>query len=458
MSLFLYDTRTRSKRLFSPINKNQINLYVCGPTVYDRPHLGNARSIVVFDLLYRLLKHLYPSVCYVRNVTDVDDKIIRAAQAKKCTIETLTTNVLHAFHQDIKSLGVLPPTHEPKATEHITQMIQAIENLIQKGFAYSAEGHVMFHVKHYNNYGLLSGKRKEDQRAGARVTIASYKKSPEDFILWKPAKNTEPRWDSPWGYGRPGWHIECSAMSRHYFSLPFDIHGGGQDLIFPHHENEIAQSCCAYDTHVLANFWVHNGILVVEGDKMSKSLGNFLTISEALSKWSGDVIRWALLSAHYRQPLDWKEEILIQTEKNLNRIKKTVACSEKTTLDSLVVDPFVLAALQDDMNTPKAFARLSVLANNVRKEKNLKKQKQAIHILRNTLAFLGFNSFMQEQHLEKSEKKEVSLSPYLNDLIEKRKKAREQKDFRQADELRKELLSHGIVIKDTPSGTSWEKI
>ena len=507
-ALYLYDTKAREKRLFAPIAADKVQMYVCGPTVYDRAHLGNARSVVVFDVLYRVLLLHYPDVCYVRNITDVDDKIIEAAAQKKISIRDLTQKTLTFFHQDMASLGVLPPTLEPKATAYIPEMIAMIERLVEKGFAYVADAHVMFHVKQYKEYGALSGKSVVTQKAGARVGVEAYKKSPEDFVLWKPSAADEPGWDSPWGYGRPGWHIECSAMSDALLDVPFDIHGGGQDLVFPHHENERAQSCCALDKEELARFWLHNGFLVVEGDKMSKSLGNFFTVENLLQKWDGEVIRWALLSAHYKKPLDWSENLLLQAKKSLDALYSVLAkghslgeevshgppsgarkhvfgpqtdvfyeaqseASLKTFLSFKATHASDLkdqkkgkerqqaffGALLDDLNTPKAFSELHALIAAFHKASSIEEQKKIVSMLSASAFMLGFGTKDPQEWFHAGAVDAFKITEAeIEKLIAQRQEARLQKNFKQADAVRQQLLDQKVVLEDSPQGTTWRRL
>ena len=356
-NLLLTNSLTRKKEIFKPINPKKISLYACGPTVYDSPHVGNARSLVVFDVLYRILKVLYGSnVTYVRNITDVDDKIIEASHKNKMSIEEITNNVTNVFHENCKSLNCLEPSIEPKATEHIKGMIEMTTSLISKGFAYENRGHVYFSVNSFKDYGKLSNKNLNELKAGTRIEISELKKNPFDFVLWKPSKNDDPGWDSPWGRGRPGWHLECSVMSEKYLGKNFDIHGGGLDLIFPHHENEIAQSCSNNNTKSFANYWVHNGFVTINREKMSKSLGNVITISNAINKYSGQVVRLALLSAHYSQPLDWNDKLLNNQQNTLDKWYNIYSEKEENISE---VDEVLL----DDINTPGYIAKLHDLYN-----------------------------------------------------------------------------------------------
>ncbi|MGB2167431.1 MAG: cysteine--tRNA ligase, partial [Candidatus Puniceispirillales bacterium] len=381
-ALRFYNTLSRQKDIFSPIDPDHIRLYVCGPTVYDRIHIGNARPVVVFDVLARLLRYYYPRVTYVRNITDVDDKINTRAAERGIAIRALTDETTAQFHADCTALGALPPDHEPRATDHIDDMITMIETLIARGHAYVAEGHVLFDVPSFPAYGKLSGRSTDELRAGARVEVAPYKKSAMDFVLWKPSDPDTPGWDSPWGRGRPGWHIECSAMSRAYLGEEFDIHGGGLDLIFPHHENEICQSCAAHDHSHMAHYWMHNGYVTVSGEKMSKSLGNFVTMADLLDTTRGEIIRHSLLQAQYRGPLDFSLHALKESEAALNGLYRAV---EDITLDmTSPVDDKFLDALADDLNTPLALSRLHQLASMVNRG-----QKDAQPVLKRSAAMLG---------------------------------------------------------------------
>lgn len=432
MELSLYNSLTRKKEKFTPLHSGKVGLYACGPTVYDRAHIGNARAVVVYDLLFRLLRHIYgeSNVTYVRNITDVDDKINAAAIANKETIQSLTRRVTQWFHDDMAELGNLPPTHEPRATQYIPQMINLIEKMIANGSAYASQGHVLFDVTKSPHYGCLSGRVIEEQKAGARIEVESYKKNPGDFVLWKPTPaGDDPSsvFDSPWGKGRPGWHIECSAMSTDLLGHSFDIHGGGADLKFPHHENEIAQSCGAfgYKPEEFAKFWVHNGFVTVNGEKMSKSLGNFTTVHDLLEKGiSGEVIRFALLSAKYSEPLDWNDKLIHDAQKLTSRLGRA---AENATDDGKI-DNEILAALLDDMNTPKAIARLLVLDNPA----DLKKSAAMLGLLQNTAT--------------------AEVPAEITSLAEARLAARKSKNFAEADRLRAEISKHGYVVEDKADG------
>lgn len=435
--LFLTNTKIGIKEQFNPIDGKNVRMYVCGPTVYDFAHIGNARSAVNFDILYRTLKTIYENVTYVRNVTDIDDKIINECVKKNVSAKELTNEMIANYQQDIKYLNVLPPTIEPKATDHLNEMISMIETLIKKGFAYESEGQVLFSVDAYKNYGCISSKKSlDDLNAGSRIYVESYKKSPNDFILWKPEKNLKFGFDSPFGYGRPGWHIECSAMSMKYLGTPFDIHGGGIDLLFPHHENENAQSCCYSDSLNMANFWVHNGHLSVDSQKMSKSLGNFITVRELSKNYSSAVLRLALISTHYRKPLNWSDDLLEMSRQTIMRWSQIPKSDHLQTKN-----PEILEILYDDLNTPRAIALIHDLANSYFK----KKSEETAFKFHDCLSLLGI-SFEEETVGEK-----------ILDLIEKRSIAKKNKDFKAADLIREKLLGLGISLKDTKDGTTWKK-
>ncbi len=435
MSLTLYNTLTRRKEAFAPIDPANVRMYVCGPTVYDHAHIGNARPVIVFDLLYRMLRHEYGAehVTYVRNITDVDDKINARAAEEGISIRKLTERTTAQFHADIAALGVLPPSHEPRATEHIAGMIDIISTLIERGHAYAAEGHVLFHVPSMKGYGKLSGRSLDEMVAGARVEVAPYKKDAMDFVLWKPSPADLPGWESPWGRGRPGWHIECSAMSAAHLGERFDIHGGGIDLIFPHHENEIAQSRCAFGTDVMATVWMHNGFLQVEGQKMSKSLGNFITIHELLADWPGEVLRLNMLRTHYRQPIDWTLKGLEESAKMLGG---WFAGGPDVAAEFA---PDVLAALRDDLNTPQAIAEMHQLAD-----------------ARSSLAAMGFKGDLTDPRASKVDRAQVET------MIGQRIAARDARNWAESDRIRDALVAMGIQLKDSKDPrtgelvTTWE--
>ena len=440
MSLRLYNTLTRSKEDFTPLDPKNVRMYVCGPTVYDYAHIGNARPVIVFDVLFRLLRQIYGAdhVTYVRNITDVDDKINAKAREEGVSIREVTERTTKQFHADIAALGVLPPTVEPRATEHIAEMIAIIEKLIANGHAYAADGHVLFNVPSMKDYGQLSRRSLDEMLAGARVDVAPYKRGDMDFVLWKPSDETTPGWDSPWGRGRPGWHIECSAMSWKHLGEVFDIHGGGIDLVFPHHENEIAQTRCAFGRNVMANVWMHNGFLQVEGQKMSKSLGNFLTINELLADWPGDVLRFNMLRTHYRQPIDWTLKSLEESWRTLEGFFNNAGAVHAEA--GKIAAP-VLEALTDDLNTPKAIAELHALD-----------RPGAQNALGETLKALGFTGNLT------SPKAETAVdAAAVNALITARLDARKAKNWAESDRIRDELATMGIAIKDNKDGTtSWE--
>jgi len=441
----LSNSLTRTVEPFTPLDPAHVKMYVCGPTVYARPHIGNARSVVVYDVLYRLLKHDYETagggkVTFVRNITDVDDKINAAAVERGITIQALTSEVTAQFHADMGALNCLKPTVEPRATEHIAQMIALIERLIAGGFAYAAQGHVLFRVQKDPNYGQLSRRSVKDMIAGARVEVAPYKEYAGDFVLWKPASEKDDassKFDSPWGVGRPGWHIECSAMSEAHLGKNFDIHGGGADLMFPHHENEIAQSTCGNPGSHYAKYWVHNGFLTVEGEKMSKSLGNFITVHDLLEKGvKGEVIRLALMSARYNEPFDWSQKLLDDSEKMLNRLYRK---SPESRVQS-PVNAEILEALRDDLNTPKALAILQTL------------EDEALLASAN---FLGLLQQTPDGWFKGDSAGEDTL--WIEVQIEARNAAKKARDFAQADSIRDLLKAKGIILEDSASGTSWRR-
>jgi len=448
VSITLYNTLSRQKELLTPIDPKNVRLYVCGPTVYDYAHIGNARPVIVFDVLYRLLRHVYGQehVTYVRNITDVDDKINERARQENIDIRELTERTNAQFQADMNALNSLAPNVQPRATEHIKEMQALISTLIEKNFAYEADGHVLFHVPAMPTYGKLANRSLDEMEAGARVEVASYKKDPMDFVLWKPSSQEEPGWASPWGQGegrgRPGWHIECSAMAWKHLGEVFDIHGGGVDLVFPHHENEIAQSCCAHGHERMANVWMHNGYLQVEGEKMSKSLGNFITVNDVLKDWPGEVARLAMLMTHYRQPINWTVKNLKEAQKTLSTWYDVVGnLSDGDPSNAL--DETVVSALMDDLNTPKAIANLHQLKD---KPASLKASAGLMGLLPST------QSAWQEMT-----KVEAALDDNtIQAAIEARLAARANKDWAEADRIRDELLEQGIVLKDGPEGTSWE--
>ena len=454
-SFVFYNSLTRVKESFVPLRSDHVRIYACGPTVYNVAHIGNARMAVVFDLLARLLRTLYPRVTYVSNITDVEDKIMEAAKASGTSIETLTRKYENIYNDDMAALGVIRPDIQPRATEHIPEMIDLIRALIAQNHAYEVEGHVLFHVPSFSNYGGLSGRSRDDQIAGARVEIAPFKRDPADFVLWKPSTPEQVGWDSPWGRGRPGWHIECSAMSEKHLGLPIDIHGGGADLKFPHHENEIAQSCCAHGNHDLASFskyWMHNGFVTVEGEKMSKSLGNFTTAQDLLNKGvAGEVIRYALLSAHYRQPLDWTEQGLMNAQKSLDKFYRILNDLGEIPDDNTGVSDDILDALCDDLNSPKAYAELNALAKKA-SESRSSADKTRFKKSAQLMGFLTANPVDWFQHGVQQSSVDVA---WVQGLIAERVEAKKAKNFARADAIRQELSDAGIAIEDTADGTKW---
>ena len=448
MSLRLYNTLTRQKEEFVPIDPANVRMYVCGPTVYDYAHIGNARPVIVFDVLFRLLRHLYgpDHVTYVRNITDVDDKINARAKEEGVSIRDLTERTAKQFHADIAALGVLPPTVEPRATEHIAEMIAIIEKLIAKGCAYVADGHVLFDVPSMKDYGQLSRRSLDEMVAGARVDVAPYKRGDMDFVLWKPSDEGTPGWASPWGRGRPGWHIECSAMSWKHLGEVFDIHGGGIDLVFPHHENEIAQSRCAFHAPVMAHTWMHNGFLQVEGEKMSKSLGNFVTIRDVLADWPGEVVRLNMLRTHYRQPIDWTVAGLREAQKTLDHWYDLTA---EATVGFLCAD--ALDALTDDLNTPKALAALHELRSEA-----VRGAKPAAACLKASAQLLGLLQTTAEAWASFRPASVGFDERKVANLVEQRTAARKARNFAESDRIRDQLAAMGVVLKDSKDGTTWE--
>ncbi len=460
MTIQLTDTLTRRKEIFAPLDPKNVRFYVCGPTVYDLAHIGNARPVVVFDVLFRLLRHVYGEghVTYARNITDIEDKIIKAAEESGEPIDALTARTAKAFHEDMAALGALEPTVEPRATAHIPQMIALIERLIENGHAYAADGHVLFSVPSMPDYGRLSGHNRDELVAGARVEVAPYKKDPADFVLWKPSTPEQPGWESLWGRGRPGWHIECSAMSAEHLGETFDLHGGGQDLIFPHHENEIAQSRCANPEAGFARFWVHNGYVVVEGEKMSKSLGNFFTVRQLLEEgFPGEAIRMTLLSGHYRQPLDVTREKITNFKHWLDRLYGTLRKVQNIPPHPEFLRPsrFVLTELENDLNTWGAITALNYLGDLLNQdETDLDRSVHKAELLASGELLgllqqdpeLWFHGAVGETEVAEIER-----------LIDARAAARKARDFAEADRIRDELKAKGIVLEDTPQGTIWKR-
>ncbi len=433
----LYDTMTRAKRVFAPADPKRVTMYVCGPTVYNRAHIGNARPAVVFDVLARLLRHVHgsDSLVYARNITDVDDKIIAAAEAEGVAPSAITERYERCYREDMGALGVRPPTIAPRATRHVRPMIEMIARLIESGHAYEAQGHVLFHVPSDPDYGALGRRDREAMIAGARVEVAAYKKDPADFVLWKPSPEGVIGWESPWGRGRPGWHIECSAMIAAHLGETIDIHGGGLDLVFPHHENEIAQSRCAHHGAPLARYWVHNGFLsMAGGEKMSKSLGNVVTVAELLARGhKGETLRLALLSAHYRQPLEWSEALIAQSKATLDRLYRSV-----TGAGEAAPDDGVVAALADDLNTPLALSRLAAIEDG--------------EVLRASARLLGLLEDGPDEWFRGG-----ADDARIEALIAARGQARQRRDFAEADRIRDELAAEGVILEDGPNGTTWRR-
>ena len=458
MVLKIHNTLTGTKEIFKPVDESHVRVYACGPTVYNFAHIGNARMAVANDLLINVLRTQFKKVTYVSNITDIDDKIIEAAHELNEPIKNLTTKYTKIYNEDMGYLNVQLPDVQPRATDHIKEMIELITKLIDSGNAYEKNGHVLFHVPSYSKYGVLSKRNRDEQIAGSRVDVAPFKKDPADFILWKPSPDPMPGWESPWGFGRPGWHLECSAMSEKTLGLPFDIHSGGMDLVFPHHENEIAQTCSLHKNHdpdSFAHFWFHNGFVNVEGEKMSKSIGNIRLVHDLKNQYNGEVLRLTLLSAHYRQPLNWTKEIIDQNSKMLDRLYRSLKDLQDIELTSENLSEDVMESLLDDLNTPKLLAHLNTLANKL----STANKDEKINIKNNLIAagkilgilredpdvWLGYN---QSLNPEKEE---------IEGLINQRNEARRDKDFKLADEIRDKLKIKGIEIEDTNNGTIWRK-
>ena len=436
MKLKIYNTLSKKKELFIPLDENSIKMYVCGPTVYSYAHIGNARPAVVFDILYRVLKNIYPEVIYVRNITDVDDKINEAAKKLNVPISSITKKYTKIYHDDMKSLCVLSPNYEPRVTDNINQIISLIQKILDNNNAYINEDHVLFDVTSFKDYGKLSNRDVSEMISGARVEIADYKKNPGDFVLWKPSTEQEPGWDSPWGYGRPGWHIECSSMVETFLGNEIDIHGGGQDLIFPHHENEIAQSCCAHNSSNYSSYWMHNGYLNMEGEKMSKSLGNIITIKDLLENYDGEVVRLALLSTHYRKPINFGKSLLEQSKNILNKLYKNLSNeSFEDKISENITNP-----LLDDLNTPLAISNLL----KIKCSKTLLKSANLLGLLNKEP-----DEWFSENNKAKISDNEIKL------LIKNRDDARKSKDFKTADEIRDYLEKNNVILEDIDGKTTW---
>jgi cysteinyl-tRNA synthetase len=458
MTIQLYNTLMRQKQPFVPGDPAHVTMYVCGPTVYSFPHIGNARPAVVFDVLARLLRRSY-RLTYARNITDIDDKINKAASDAGVPIGTITARYAAAYHDDMQALGVLPPDIEPRATGHIGEMIGMIEALLRQGHAYVADGHVLFRVSSYDGYGQLSRRGARELLAGARVDVAPYKENPGDFVLWKPSSPELPGWESPWGRGRPGWHIECSAMSARHFGETIDIHGGGNDLIFPHHENEIAQSTCAHGGALFCRYWIHNGFVNVDHTKMSKSLGNIVLVRDLLQQAPGEAIRLALLAAHYRQPLDWTEELLAESRRKLDRLYGALRDTEgwQDAWREAPPDPSFLAALEDDLNTPRALAAMFDAARDINRTEDPAERTALASRLRASGELLGLLVAEPEAWFT-AETSATFTNADVERLLAERRAARARRDFATADRIRGELTAAGIAIEDGPDGTRWRRV
>ena len=458
MTLQLYNSLTRRKEVFEPIDPERVTMYVCGPTVYNHPHIGNARPPVVFDVLFRLLSLRYPQVVYARNITDLDDKINAAAHAAGVGIDVITKRYTEIFRQESAALGVRPPTLEPLATEHIPEMVELIARLIELGHAYEAEGHVLFHVPSDERYGHLSRRNRDDMVAGARVEVAPYKRDPADFVLWKPSDDTQPGWDSPWGWGRPGWHTECACMVDKHLGTSIDIHGGGMDLQFPHHENELAQAECAQPGSVYARYWVHNAFVNMKSEKMSKSLGNVLLVRDLLAEAPGEAIRFALMSTHYRHPLDWGDDTVPQALRRLDRLYETLGRLEDVEAADAPPPAAIVAALEDDLNTPLALNALNVLARDAQAATGDGRAVAKGELLA-AGSLLGLLRHSPSEWLEKrgAGALDEDEAAEIDAMVAARDAARTAKDFAEADRLRDELNARRITLEDGPEGTRWRK-
>ena len=450
----LFNTLSGKKEILKPSDPQHVKIYACGPTVYNYAHIGNARMAVVFDTFVRTLRFIFPKVTYVSNITDIDDKIIEAAVEQNVEISVITKKFTKIYNEDMAKLNVLAPDVQPKATEYIPEMIDLIKELVEKDFAYEKDGHVLFHVPTYENYGKLSNRIKDEQIAGSRVDVADFKKDPADFVLWKPSTGVQPGWESPWGIGRPGWHTECSAMSEKTLGLPLDIHGGGRDLIFPHHENEIAQSCCTAaensNPESYAKYWMHNGFVTIDGEKMSKSLGNIILVNELTQKYHGEVIRLALLSTHYRQALDWNDNVIHQAKKLLDKLYSLLN-ELNDVKESKEPDNDLIEILLDDLNTPGLMANINKLLKNAESLKegdkpNLKSNLLLIGKLMGILEDKSYNQISSE------------FKDKVDNLIEDRSNAKKKRDFELADKIRSELIDLGVEINDSPEGTTWKVV
>lgn len=456
-TIYLYNTLHRRKEEFKPIDASNVRMYVCGPTVYDRAHLGNAKTPVVFDVLYRLLREVYGTehVTYVSNITDVDDKILNKHKETGKPIREITEQTCQWYLDDMAKLNVLAPNYRPRATEYIGEMIELVKLLLQNGHAYEAQGHVLFDVDSMPGYGFLSGRSMKEMLAGARIEVADYKKNPADFVLWKPSEPEQPGWDSPWGYGRPGWHLECSAMSSKLLGNSFDIHGGGSDLIFPHHENECAQSMCAHPNDKFANYWVHGGMLMVDGVKMSKSLGNFYTIDEVLAKAPAEALRLLFLTTHYHQPFNFTFDGLAQSKGILDKFYNALLRVEDVKIKKTEVDGQIVEALADDLNTPLALLNLHELTAKLNKAETLEDKAKYKALLLGSADLLGLLWQSPQEWFKGSAGENDEM---IEAKIRARTEAKKNKDYALADQIRNELKEQGIVLEDTPQGTIWKKV
>ena len=448
----LFNTLGHHKQTFRPQDPERVTMYVCGPTVYSWPHVGNARPAVVFDVLYRLLCHFYPQVIYVRNITDVDDKINAAAEREQLDIDVISRRYIDSYQTDMRALGIATPTHEPRVTAHMEEIIAMVQRLVASEHAYVAAEHVLFSVDSFPEYGRLSSRRHADQRAGARVEVAPFKQNPADFVLWKPSTAEQPGWDSPWGRGRPGWHIECSTLAMLYLGETIDIHGGGQDLVFPHHENEIAQSVCAHGGRPFCNYWLHNGLLQQHKEKMSKSTGNIRLLRDELQRHDGETLRYAFIATHYRSPLDWDDQTLLMARRNLDRFYGALHGHSPVEVEQPAA---VLAALADDLNTPLALTRLHDLASRLKRSTDPARQRHLAGELRQGGALLGL---LQQDAEQRSAMPSTTDPERIQQLVADRDVARRARDFAAADQLRACLADMGIAVQDLPDGTSqWSR-
>ena len=442
MNLKIFNTLSKKLESFVPLNKT-VKVYACGPTVYNYPHIGNARPAIIGDILIRILRNLFKKVVYVRNITDIDDKINTKAKEENVSIEIISLKYTKVYQENMRALNVLPPDIEPTVTQNIHSIIKMISTLLEKKNAYEAENHILFHVPSFKNYGNLSKRKKDEMIEGARIEVAPYKKDPMDFILWKPSTKDQPGWDSPWGRGRPGWHIECSSIIKTYLGETIDIHLGGNDLIFPHHENEIAQSNCAHDGKSLSKYWIHNGFISMDKEKMSKSVGNIILVNDILKNYTGEAIRLAMLTTHYKQPLDWSENILIQANKNLENFYDVIG--DKKNFESIEPPKKFFDALLNDLNTPEALKELYELSKN----KNTKDQ------LKSAANYLGILQLTKTEWINQRKKIKNLDQKKIEKLIDNRNKARKEKNFVEADKIRDKLTLDNIILEDSPSGTKW---